>query len=66
MNVLVEGSGMFVSVGLGALLAYVNPGTGSLVLQMVLIGLATAVVGVKAQWRTIWSFLKGRNGKPKL
>ena len=38
-------------------LAYIDPGTGSYVLQLIIGGLLGVAVTVKAFWRRIWSFL---------
>lgn len=37
-------------------LAYMNPGTGGLLLQMIVVGLSTAFVGIRSFWHTLKSF----------
>lgn len=37
-------------------IGYMNPGTGSMILQAVLVGIAGLFVAVKAGWYTIKSF----------
>ncbi|OHC74266.1 MAG: hypothetical protein A3H92_09310 [Rhodospirillales bacterium RIFCSPLOWO2_02_FULL_58_16] len=43
--------------------AYLDPGTGSILLQMILGGAAGAAVVLKLYWRRIISFFKSAPGK---
>ncbi len=42
---------------MNALLAYLDPGSGSMLLQLLLGGAAALGVGVKMQWRRLRGFL---------
>ncbi len=58
---------LFVTVGLSAhTLAYVDLGTGSYVLQMVVAGLFGMIFSVKSLWAKVRGFFPGsdRSGKP--
>ncbi len=37
-------------------LAYLNPGTGSLILQVLMVGAATSVLWFRSAWHAIQSF----------
>ena len=41
-------------------LAYLDPGSGSVLLQIILGGAAALAVGVKMQWRRLLTFLRIR------
>jgi hypothetical protein len=43
--------------------AYLDPGTGSMVLQLILGGLAGLVVLVKLYWRRVMTYLFGRRAQ---
>jgi hypothetical protein len=43
-----------------ALFAYLDPGSGSMMLQLIAGGLAAAAVGVKVYWRRLLVFLRIR------
>lgn len=40
------------------MLAYISPGTGSLFLQVVLIGAAGALVAIRSYWNNLVNFFK--------
>ncbi len=45
--------------------SYLDPGTGSFVLQMLIAGLASALLAVKIFWNNIKAFFAGIFGKGK-
>jgi hypothetical protein len=48
-------------------LSYIDPGTGSMLLQVILGGLAAALVGLKVFWGRLLGFLRirRRDAEPK-
>jgi hypothetical protein len=46
--------------------AYLDPGTGSMLVQLLVGGLAAAGVAAKLYWRRLMSFLRIRKEKPEL
>lgn len=42
------------------MLAYLDPGSGSMIVQMIVGGTAAAAVGIKLFWRRILAFLRIR------
>jgi hypothetical protein len=47
-------------------LAYLDPGTGSMLVQLLVGGLAAAGVALKLYWRRFTSFFHLRKDKPEL
>jgi quinol-cytochrome oxidoreductase complex cytochrome b subunit len=45
--------------------AYIDPGTGSFVFQVIVGGLLAAGVVFRSFWRRVWSFLSRRNSGNK-
>ena len=45
--------------------AYLNPGTGSMILQALIAGLAVAAVTIKLYWFKFVAFLKGEKYEPE-
>ncbi len=52
-----------VTSGMGAGLAYINPGTGSLLLQVVLMGIAGGYLLVRSGWRRVMRSLQPPSGQ---
>lgn len=50
----------------GFALAYISPGVGVLLLQLVLIAIATGFLGLKSCWRAIKSFVVDRKWRSLL
>ena len=46
--------------------AYVDPGTGSLFVQILIAGTLGAVFALKNLWRSIWRFIMRRPAGPKV
>lgn len=44
-------------------LAYLDPGTGSLIVQMIIAGIASALLALKIYWRSFKAFISSRFGK---
>lgn len=44
-------------------LAYLDPGTGSLIVQMIIAGIASALLALKIYWRNFKSFVSSWFGK---
>jgi hypothetical protein len=49
-----------------AVLAYLDPGTGSMLVQLLVGGVAAAAVAVKLYWYRILRLLRIRKGEPEL
>ena len=45
--------------------AYLNPGTGSMILQALIAGLAVVAVTIKLYWFKLRAFLKGEKFEPE-
>ena len=45
--------------------AYIDPGTGSLLLQGLIAGLAAAAVAIRAYWYRLKAFFRGDKPEPK-
>jgi len=45
--------------------AYLNPGTGSMILQALIAGLAVLAVTIKLYWFKLLAFLKGEKFEPE-
>ncbi|MGH2682215.1 MAG: hypothetical protein ACRDIX_03155 [Actinomycetota bacterium] len=45
--------------------AYIDPGTGSFIFQVIVGGLLAAGVIFRSFWRRVWSFLPRRNPRDK-
>lgn len=45
--------------------AYLNPGTGSMILQALIAGLAVVAVTIKLYWFKLIAFLKGEKYEPE-
>ena len=45
--------------------AYLNPGTGSMILQALIAGLAVVAVTIKLYWFMLLAFLKGEKFEPE-
>lgn len=43
--------------------AYLDPGTGSIILQSVIAGIFGAMIAIKVFWRRIVNFFKGNSGE---
>ena len=56
-------AGMFVLIFADVACAYLDPGTGSFLFQMLLAGMVGMAVTVKIFWRTIKAYLAGLFGK---
>lgn len=52
---------------MGAALAYIDPGTGSMLLQVIVGGVAAAAVGLKLFWSRLLGFfrIRRRDEEPK-
>jgi len=49
----------------GAVLAYLDPGTGSMLVQLVVGGVAAVAVTAKFYWRRLLTLLRIRKPEPK-
>lgn len=49
----------------GSAAAYLDPGTGSMILQAVLAGIAVVAVSVKMYWYKLVAFMKGQTLEPE-
>lgn len=59
---MLMGQGLItMSVGRSALLAYLDPGTGSMVLQGILAGIAVVALGAKMYWNKLLVLLRIRS-----
>lgn len=45
--------------------AYLDPGTGSMILQLLVAGVAGIGVAIKLYWRRVWAFFKGKVSAPE-
>lgn len=52
----------FIFISPNQAFAYLDPGTGSVILQVVAAGILGALFTIKAYWHRILSFFKGKKG----
>lgn len=45
--------------------AYLDPGSGSYILQIILAGALAAILAVKSFWRAAWAWIRNLFNKPK-
>lgn len=64
MKIITSGvlSGLLLGAGLSPAYAYLDPGTGSIILQVILGGMAGALVIVKLYWHKFKEFIGLREG----
>jgi hypothetical protein len=55
----------FSLVAIPAAHAYIDPGTGSYVIQIIIGGILGALVAVKVFWGRFWAFISRRNRRSK-
>ncbi len=53
---------LFSAVPVASAQAYIDPGSGSYIFQLIVAGALGAAFAVKVFWRRIWSFFKGLFG----
>ena len=53
----------FILINLKSAHAYLDPGTGSMILQILIGGIATGSIIIKTKWSRIKEFLKRKNVK---
>ena len=47
-------------------MAYIDPGSGSMILQVILAGILGSLFAIKVFWQKITAFFRGLTGKKKL